>query len=81
MSQLVHIEGLREQLDDFNNFTRLQTGHQKRAHDDGLMKGKLGELWVGDKDIQIDLKGSEGGEWYKWVCWKDAAGVIRMKII
>ena len=79
-SELVHNDGLREQLDDFNNFTRLQTGHEKRSLDDGLVKGKLEELWVGNKHIQIDSKSSESGGWYKWVCWKDAAGVIRTKI-
>jgi hypothetical protein len=84
-----HIAGekLRDQLADFNTFTQyLKQPNKKTLHlGDGIVKSDLVELWVGEEKVEMKRKrttglGTPDDGVYKWVYWRDGAGVVRTSV-
>jgi hypothetical protein len=85
-SNRVETENLRDQLADFNAFTQFMTTADAQSLEagEGLPKSDLTELWVREKKIDVQRKGTGLGEsddgTYEWVFWRDAAGVVRSAV-
>src|SRR2546423_1426432 len=82
----VEHEKLRDELADFNAFTRFMLHHDKKVLHlgDGIVEGDM-ELWIGEDKVNIKRKRTTGlvsadDGAYKWVYWKDGSGVVRTAI-
>jgi hypothetical protein len=82
----VEHEKLRDELADFNAFTKFMQRRDKTVLQlgDGIVKGGM-ELWIGEDQVNIKRKRTTGlasadDGAYKWVYWKDGSGVVRTAI-
>ena len=78
---------LRDQLIDFKAFTQFINGGDRKnlSLSDGLPNTVLSELWVREEVVVQGRKGgtglSKGADGvYKWVFWRDGAGVVRSAV-
>lgn len=78
---------LQGQLADFNAFTKfMQQPNKKTLHlGDGIVTTDSMELWVAEEKISMKKRRTTGlmatdDGVYKWVYWRDGAGVVRSSV-